>query len=130
METLSPLRRRGLALLEELHGGHAGAAMVAELADVRVIAAVGEGAPIGYAQVETHDGGSEVTHVFVHPAHRGRGLGGALTTRAIRVAADAAPHVWICAERDNRPRRLYERLGFRTGPLRYPLMERPRPAAG
>src|SRR5690242_8259748 len=28
------LRRRGLEVLEHLHGGHAGAAMVAELADV------------------------------------------------------------------------------------------------
>jgi hypothetical protein len=28
------------------------------------------------------------------------------------MGADAAPDVWICAERDNRPRRLYERLGF------------------
>ena len=27
---------------------------------------------------------------------------------------DAAPEVWICAERDDRPRRLYERLGFRA----------------
>jgi hypothetical protein len=28
------------------------------------------------------------------------------------MGADAAPDVWIYAERDNRPRRLYERLGF------------------
>jgi hypothetical protein len=28
------------------------------------------------------------------------------------LAADAAPDVWICAVRDDRPRRLYERLGF------------------
>ena len=37
----------------------------------------------------------------------------ALTAQAIRVASEAAPQVWICAERDNRPRRLYQRLGFR-----------------
>jgi GNAT superfamily N-acetyltransferase len=86
---------------------------VAELADVRVIAAVGQGHPIGFAQVETHDGGSEVAQVFVHPDRRSEGLGGALTTRAVRVAADGAPQVWISADRDNRPRRLYERLGFR-----------------
>ncbi len=86
---------------------------VAQLADVRVIAAIDERGPIGFAQVETHDGGSEVAQVFVHPDYRGQGLGGSLTTRAIRLAADAAPQVWICAERDDRPRRLYERLGFR-----------------
>jgi GNAT superfamily N-acetyltransferase len=93
---------------------HTEAREVAELAEVRVIAAVEEGRPTGFAQVETHDGGSEVTQVFVRPERRGAGLGGALTARAIRVASDAAPDVWICAERDERPRRLYERLGFRA----------------
>ena len=93
---------------------HAQAREVAELAGVRVIAAVHEGGPIGFAQVETHDGGSEVTQVFVRPERRGTGLGAALTAHAIRVATEAAPEVWICAERDDRPRRLYERLGFRA----------------
>lgn len=93
---------------------HAQARAVAELADVRVIAAMEESRPIAFAQVETHDGGSEVTQVFAHPERRGAGLGGALTARAILSGADAAPDIWICAERDNRPRRLYERLGFRA----------------
>jgi ribosomal protein S18 acetylase RimI-like enzyme len=79
-----------------------------------VIAAVEDGRPMGFAQVEMHDGGSEVTQVFVRPERRGAGLGNALTARAIGVAAKAAPMVWISAERDNRPRRLYERLGFRA----------------
>ncbi|PCE23569.1 carboxymuconolactone decarboxylase [Paraburkholderia acidicola] len=34
MPTDSPLRRRGLELFEQLHGGHAGAAMVAEVAEI------------------------------------------------------------------------------------------------
>lgn len=97
----------------ETEGFHTQAREVAELAHVRVIAAVEEGRPIGFAQVETHDGGSEVTQVFVRPERRGAGLGRALTVRAIRVGGDAAPQVWICAKRDDRPRRLYERLGFR-----------------
>ena len=91
---------------------HAQAREVAEFAEVRVVAAMEEGRPIGFAQVETHDGGSEVSQVFVHPERRGAGLGGALTARAIGLGADVAPDVWICAERDGRPRRLYERLGF------------------
>jgi len=93
---------------------HAQAREVAELAEVRVVAAMDEGRPIGFAQVETHDGGSEVSQVFVHPERRGAGLGGALTARAIGLGADVAPDVWISAERDDRPRRLYERLGFRV----------------
>lgn len=98
----------------ETEGFHTQARAVAELADVHVIAAVEEGRPTGFAQVETHDGGSEVTQVFVRPEHRGAGLGNALTARAIGVGAEAAPDVWICADRDGRPRRLYERLGFRA----------------
>lgn len=85
---------------------------VAKLADARVIAVLDGGRLAGFAQVETHDGGSEVAQVFVHPGRRGSGLGRALTARAIQVASHAAPQLWICAERDNRPRRLYERLGF------------------
>ena len=99
---------------EETAAFHAQAREVAELADVRVLAAVKEGRPIGFAQVETHDAGSEVTQVFVLPERRGVGLGGALTALAIRVGAEAARDVWICAERDGRPRRLYEQLGFRV----------------
>ena len=34
MNSETHLRRRGLALLEQLHGGHAGAAMVAEMQDI------------------------------------------------------------------------------------------------
>jgi ribosomal protein S18 acetylase RimI-like enzyme len=98
----------------ETEAFHAQAREVAELADVCVIAAVEEGRPAGFAQVETHDGGSEVTQVFVRADRRGAGLGNALTARAIGVGADAAPDVWICAERDGRPRGLYERLGFRA----------------
>lgn len=85
---------------------------VAELASVRVLAAMEEDRPLGYAQVHTHDGGSEIMEVYVHPERRGAGLGTALTARAIRIAAAMARDVWICAERDGRPRRLYERLGF------------------
>jgi ribosomal protein S18 acetylase RimI-like enzyme len=92
---------------------HAQAREVAELAGVRVLAAIVGGRPVGFAQVETHDGGSEVAQVFVDPGRRGAGVGAALTARAIAIGAQAAPDVWICAERDNRPRRLYERLGFR-----------------
>lgn len=98
----------------ETEAFHAQAREVAELADVRVIAAIEESRPTGFAQVETHDGGSEITQVFVHPERRGGGLGTALTARAIALAGAAAPDVWICAERDGRARRLYGRLGFVT----------------
>jgi ribosomal protein S18 acetylase RimI-like enzyme len=98
---------------EQSEAFHAQARQVAELAGVQVFAAVQDGRLVGFAQVQTHDGGSEVSQVFVRPECRGAGLGSTLTARAIRAGADAAPDVWICAERDGGPRRLYEQLGFR-----------------
>jgi GNAT superfamily N-acetyltransferase len=87
---------------------------VAELAAVRVLAVMEEGRPIAFAQVETHDGGSEVSGVFVHPERRGAGLGSTLTSRAVGLAGDAAPVVWFCADRDGRPRRRFGRRGVRV----------------
>jgi GNAT superfamily N-acetyltransferase len=106
--------REDFGALEEPEAFPAQARAVAELADVRVFAAIEEGHLIGFAQVETHDGGSEGSQVFVRPERRVAGLGGALTARAIRAGAETARDVWICAERDDRPRRLYEQLGFRV----------------
>jgi ribosomal protein S18 acetylase RimI-like enzyme len=63
--------------------------------------------------------------VYVTEPHRGRGLGVELVREMIE--GEGAPDVhWLLHTRD--AQELYQRLGFRTGPLRYPLMERPRPA--
>lgn len=75
-------------------------------------AVVQRGSPIGYAQLERDGVAAEVTQVFVHPDHRGRGLGTALTGAAIRSAPDARD-LWITADDEDRPKRLYTRLGFR-----------------
>jgi GNAT superfamily N-acetyltransferase len=94
-------------------GFHAQAREVAALADVRVLAVLEDKRPIGFAQIESRDGSSEIAQVFVHPDRRAAGFGTALTARAISAALETAPRVWICANRDGKPRRLYERLGFR-----------------
>lgn len=80
---------------------------------VRVLVARGsDGATAGFAQLE-HDGdAAEVTQVFVHPAHRGAGLGTALTCAAITAAGDVTD-LWIAADDEDRPKELYARLGFR-----------------
>ena len=76
------------------------------------VLAVREGAtPIGYAQLEHHDGSAEIAQVYVHPGHRGRGLGTAITCAAIHAAAGARD-LWIVADDEGRPKELYERLGF------------------
>ena len=74
--------------------------------------AVEEGSPTGFAQVGDARRRQRGHQLFVRPERRGAALGSALTARAIRAGANAAPDVWICAERDARPRRLFERLGF------------------
>jgi GNAT superfamily N-acetyltransferase len=64
--------------------------------------------------------------VYVTEPHRGRGLGVELVREMIE--GEGAPDVhWLLHTRD--AQELYHRLGFRTGPLRYPLMERSRPVA-
>jgi GNAT superfamily N-acetyltransferase len=64
--------------------------------------------------------------VYVTEPHRGQGLGIELVREMIE--GDGAPEVhWLLHTRD--AQELYERLGFRNGPIRYPLMERPRPSA-
>jgi GNAT superfamily N-acetyltransferase len=79
----------------------------------RVVAALANGAPIGFAQVEVADDGIEIEDVYVLPAHRGRGVGGSITTAALRWAAAEGPRdIWIVADAEGRPRQLYERLGF------------------
>jgi len=78
----------------------------------RVLAVRDAGAPVAFALLE-HDGHSaEIAQVYVHPGHRGRGIGTALTRAAID-AAGAVRDLWIVADDEGRPKALYRRLGFR-----------------
>lgn len=68
----------------------------------------------GFACLWTPPGrtAGEIEQVYVTPAWRGRGLGSALVRAAL--AAGARRVNWIVADDEDRPKRLYERLGFRT----------------
>jgi ribosomal protein S18 acetylase RimI-like enzyme len=77
-----------------------------------VLAPLEDGQPTGFAQVEYHGDGAEITQVYIRPDRRGRGLGTAMTAAAIR-AGSGAEDLWIFADADDRPQKLYERLGFR-----------------
>jgi ribosomal protein S18 acetylase RimI-like enzyme len=85
---------------------------VAELRGVRVLAVVERGEPVAFAQLEWQDGSAEVTQVFVHGEHRGRGMGTAVTRAAIDAAGDV-DDLWIVADDEGRPKHLYAGLGFR-----------------
>ena len=77
-----------------------------------VYAAFERGAPVGFSQLERAGATAEVTNVFVHPDHRGRGLGTALTQATIEAGRDATD-LWIVADDEGRPKEIYGRLGFR-----------------
>ncbi len=79
----------------------------------RVLAVCEDGRPIGFSELETIGGGIEVSAAFVTRERRGEGIGTALTTAALRAGAETGLDVWICADDEDRPKRLYERLGFR-----------------
>jgi GNAT superfamily N-acetyltransferase/ketosteroid isomerase-like protein len=79
---------------------------------VEVFAALEAGAPVAFAELERAGESAEITSVYVHPDHRGAGLGTAITQAAIE-SASGARDLWIVADADGRARQIYERLGFR-----------------
>jgi GNAT superfamily N-acetyltransferase len=80
----------------------------------RLLAVCEQGVPVAYAELSDRGHGCEVEEVFVSRAHRGRGLGTAVTTAAIREGLQTRPgDLWICADEEDRAWPLYERLGFR-----------------
>jgi GNAT superfamily N-acetyltransferase len=94
-------------------GGHvAEAREVAHSLGVQVLAVRERGAPVAFAQLIRHGDTAEIEQVYVHPEHRGRGLGTAMTCAAIQAANDA-DDLWIVADDEGRPKELYGRLGFR-----------------
>ncbi len=74
--------------------------------------AVSDGATMAY-----------LADVYVLEPYRGRGLGVELV-REIVDGGELGEMHWMLHTAD--ATELYARLGFRAGPLRYPLMERPR----
>jgi ribosomal protein S18 acetylase RimI-like enzyme len=82
------------------------------------------GAPVAFAQLERAQGSAEITQVYVRPDHRGRGRGTAMTCAAVRAAGDVSD-VWIVADDEDRPKRLYARLGFRPAWTMMELLRRP-----
>ena len=94
-------------------GGHVDDAReVAMRLGAHVLAVEEAGSTVGFAQFERQGQTGEITHVYVHPDHRGAGYGTALTRAAIEAAGDARD-LWIIADDEGRPKNLYARLGFR-----------------
>jgi GNAT superfamily N-acetyltransferase len=85
---------------------------VASMLGARVLAIRERGLPVAFSQFVRDGAAAEITHVFVHPEHRGGGRGTAITRAAIEAAGDAED-LWISADDEGRPKEMYARLGFR-----------------
>lgn len=114
-DAVDPLRRRWHE--EDFPGRdpggyHEQARTVALARGARVLAVRRGGGAIAFAQLEQAGDAAEVGQVYVDPDHRGGGLGTALTRAAI-ASAGTVSDLWIAADDEDRPKRLYERLGFR-----------------
>lgn len=83
---------------------------VAMTRQVRVLAVHEGGRPVAFAQLEQIGAGTEITNVYVDPDHRGEGRGTAMTRAAILTGGSG--ELWIVADDEDRPKQLYERLGF------------------
>jgi len=79
---------------------------------VEVFAVLEDGVAVAFAELERIGDSAEVASVYVHPDHRGAGLGTAITQAAIEAGSDARD-LWIVADADGNARHIYERLGFR-----------------
>jgi ribosomal protein S18 acetylase RimI-like enzyme len=91
---------------------------------LRVVGLYLDGALVGFARAVS-DGATVayLADVYVLPAHRGKGLGVELV-REIVEGGELADIHWLLHTADARG--LYAKLGFRDGPVRFPLMERSR----
>jgi GNAT superfamily N-acetyltransferase len=67
---------------------------------------------VAFSQLVRDGAMAEITHVYVHPEHRGGGRGQTITRAAVDAAGDAAD-LWICADDEDWPKEMYARLGFR-----------------
>ena len=77
-----------------------------------VLAPLRDGEPVGFAELVRAGDGAEITQLYIAPEHRSRGLGTALTHAAIEHGVGSR-ELWVGADEDGRPKRLYSRLGFR-----------------
>jgi GNAT superfamily N-acetyltransferase len=102
----------------------ANAREVAMTRDVKVIAPIEDGEPVGFAQLERIGDAAEVTQVYVRPDRRGGGRGTAITRAAIEAAGDVTD-LWIAADDEGRPKELYARLGFRPAWRSYEFLRAP-----
>ena len=94
-------------------------------ANSRIFGIVEDGEVVSSAQVFSDGGTAQVEDVATLPAYRGRGHAKALVTRAVQEAV-AGNHefIFLVAEGDDWPKKLYNRLGFEEVGSRFAFLKR------
>lgn len=77
----------------------------------RTLALVENSRPVGFAALDVGIDEAELAALYVLPGYRGGGRGTSLAQAAITAAGPVAD-LWIGADDEDRPKRLYARLGF------------------
>jgi ribosomal protein S18 acetylase RimI-like enzyme len=84
------------------------------------------GAAAGYVRIRAGEGAGEVLEAYVRRDHRGSGLGGALVAAgAAALREGGAADVYIVADDEDRPKRLYARIGFEPVRIAHELIRVP-----
>jgi ribosomal protein S18 acetylase RimI-like enzyme len=99
----------------------------AERLSARMFLAERDGQPGAYALLlRVADGVAEIDQVYTAPEHRGAGLASAVVRAAIAAATERGDDlIYLLADAEDWPFRLYERLGFETVGTRYDLTRKP-----
>jgi ribosomal protein S18 acetylase RimI-like enzyme len=94
-------------------------------ANSRVFGIVEDGEVVSSAQLYSDGGTAQVEDVATLPAYRGRGHAKALVTRAVEEAV-AGDHefIFLVADGDDWPKKLYNRLGFDEVGSRFAFLKR------
>jgi len=91
----------------------AGKHVIAGQVEARFFAVVAEGEVVSYADLYQDGTDAQVEDVGTLPEHRGNGYATAVTLAAIAAAREAgATFVFLVADHDDWPKKLYEKLGF------------------
>ena len=104
---------------------HAANLLQVKAANSRVFGIVEDGEVVSSAQLFADGGTAQVEDVATLPAYRGRGHAKALVTRAVEEAV-AGKHefIFLVAEGDDWPKKLYNRLGFEEVGSRFAFLKR------
>ena len=94
-------------------------------ANSRIFGIVEDGEVVSSAQLYSDGSTAQVEEVATLPAYRGRGHAKALVTRAVEEAvADNHEFIFLVADGDDWPKKLYNRLGFEEVGSRFAFLRR------